>query len=98
MRQKFFGTYVGVRTHDGQIENPSDTIQITEHPGGIDKMFFNYYTCQLTSSTTFDIPYTDADITFHVEGNGSGDGNQITIDYLVLFGDTIQVNFTGSKL
>ncbi len=100
MREKFFGTYIGVYTQNGQTSNGG--IEISEHSGGVDKMsVYSDNTFVLTGSNSFDIPLQnvyDPQGTYSIEGNGSLSGNQLSFNVTqTANGQTVVLNFTGTK-
>ncbi|MCF8465625.1 MAG: hypothetical protein K9G41_12335 [Flavobacteriales bacterium] len=99
MREKFYGTYVGTATTDGQTQNWS--AQLSAH-NEIDKVVLNGTNyIQLTGSTSFSIPLQnvyDQNGTYQIEGSGSVNGNQLILNYVATFqGSTSVINFTGTK-
>lgn len=99
MREKFYGTYVGTATSNGQTQNWS--AQLSAH-NEIDKVILNGTNyIQLTGSTSFSIPLQnvyDQNGTYQIEGSGSVNGNQLIMNYVATFqGSTSVVNFTGTK-
>lgn len=100
MREKFYGTYVGVYTQNGQTSNGA--LELSEFSGNVQRIRLtgsgNYF--ELTGSTSFDMPLQQVvDVqTYTMEGSGSLSGNQITFNATqTLNGQTAILNFTGSK-
>ena len=99
MREKFYGTYVGTATSDGQTQNWS--AQLTAH-NEINKLILNGTNyIELTGSSSFGIPLQnvyDPNGTYQIEGSGSLSGNQLILNYVATYqGYTTVVNFTGTK-
>jgi hypothetical protein len=99
MREKFYGTYIGVYTQNGQTINGA--VEIAEHSGGVEKMSVSGNTFVLTGSTTFDIPLQnvyDPQGTYSMEGNGSLSGSQLSFNATqTANGQTVILNFSGTK-
>ena len=100
IRVKFYGTYVGTLTGGGQSE-PSQ-LTLSEFVGDVEKITWDQDAyLKVTGSTTFDIPnqqVQSSGSTMTIEGNGSLDGNKITMDFEAsMSGVTVDFNFVGTK-
>ncbi len=105
IREVFYGTYLGSAvTSDGQIA-PDLNMTISSYSGNIQRLSceesgVSFY-LELTGENMFDIHSQDVYSNGHtgqIEGFGTFNGTQVTMDYSVTFpGDTIQLIFTGTK-
>lgn len=99
MREKFFGTYIGTATWDGQTYNSSTTLSTN---GDVQRITWDdTQYLELSGSSTVDIPLQnvyDANGTYSMEGSGSLNGNQLILNFVATYqGQTIAGNFTGTK-
>lgn len=99
MREKFYGTYTGTMTSNGQTQNVQTTLSSNGNVQRISWEGTQYF--EVTGSTTFNIPLQNVyhqGGTYSMEGSGSLNGNQLVFNALATFqGQTIVMNFTGTK-
>ena len=104
IRTQYIGTYTGTATTGGQTANAQLTL--TTNADGVNRLSFLFdggasAYLELTSETAFSIPLQNVyqqGATSTVEGSGSFNSNQISVNYTATFqGQTAIVNFTGTK-
>lgn len=99
MREKFYGTFVGTVTANGQTQNSSTTLTSN---GNVQRITWDgSQYLELSGESTVNIPLQnvyDSDGTYSIEGSGSLNGNQLVLNFIATFqGQTIVMNFTGTK-
>ncbi|MBP9152526.1 MAG: hypothetical protein KBF73_09610 [Flavobacteriales bacterium] len=99
MREKFYGTYVGTMTSNGQTQNISTTLASN---GNVQRITWDgSQYLELSGETTVDIPLQnvyDQSGTYSIEGAGSLNGSQLVLNFVATYqGQTVVINFTGTK-
>lgn len=99
MRDKFFGTYVGTMTSNGQTQNVQ-TVLTTN--GDVQRITWDgSQYLELSGSSAVNIPLQNVyspDGTYSIEGTGSLNGSQLILNFVATFqGQTVVMNFTGTK-
>lgn len=99
MRDKFFGTYMGTMTFNGQTQNIQTTLSTNGNVQRITWDGSQYF--ELSGSSTFSIPLQNVYAqggTMSMEGSGSLNGNQLVFNAAATYqGQTVVMNFTGTK-
>ena len=99
MRNKFYGTYLGVTVFDGQFTNTSTTLTANNDEGVIN--WDSDLVLKLTGSTTVEIPLqhtTTNGTDIYVEGTGSLNENQLVLTFNTTINNQVfATTFSGTK-
>jgi hypothetical protein len=104
MRQKFYGTYTGTVTANGQSQNAQTVI--SQGNSGVNSLIFLLQTGNSTlmltdESGAFTIALQNIyyqGVTMSIEGSGSFNGNQLVMNYVGSYqGSNTIINFSGTK-